>query len=245
VTTGDPPPRPRPDPGEQLRLEPGEVHVWHADLDSTPWPPATLARSLAPGEWCRADRFRSRGHRQRFIAGRGMLRHLLAAYLGAQPGDLELRSGAGGKPEVAIPPGGPSVRFNCSHSQGRAVYGVTLRRRIGVDVEVVRPVPEAVAIAERWFSPPERAQLLASPPGRRSEAFLRTWTVKEAYLKARGEGLAADASGVDGSALPPAWWSSCLEPLSGCAGCVGAVVAEGHALRLRCWSAEAPPGSSW
>ncbi len=83
------------------------------------------------------------------------------------------------------------LHFNLSHSEDLALLGVALDRQIGVDVEHWRPLVDAESIVSRYFAPGERARWLALPEHERLPAFFRGWTRKEAYLKARGVGLAA------------------------------------------------------
>lgn len=231
------------------RLGNGEVQVWRADLDRPAWPLPRLAATLAPDERRRAGRFIRARDQRRFVAARGLLRMLLAGYLGTAAETLALRDGRNRKPELGGPPAGPPMRFNYSRSQGRAVYGFTRGRRIGVDLEALRPVPEAEGIAQRWFTRREHSELLAVPAARRDEAFLRGWTRKEAYVKAVGDGLAHDVAridvsleeanlpalrAVDGDPDAAAGWSlPALPPIDGY---LTALVVEGHDHRVVCWS---------
>src|SRR5207253_10188751 len=97
-----------------------------------------------------------------------------------------LAYGARGKPALAD---GDGLRFNVAHSHGLALVAVARGRELGVDLERVRPLPAAEAIARRFFSARERAVLDALPLRRRLDAFLSLWTRKEAFLKATGGGL--------------------------------------------------------
>lgn len=81
------------------------------------------------------------------------------------------------------------MRFNLSHSQGLALYALVLDRNVGVDVEALRTLADAEQIAERFFSPLERAELCALPRDEKQNAFFRCWTQKEAFIKAVGDGL--------------------------------------------------------
>jgi phosphopantetheine--protein transferase-like protein len=147
--------------------------------------------------------------------------------------------------------GRPDLRFNVSHSDGLALYAIARGREVGVDVEQLRELPRAERIAERFFSTEETAALKAEPAERRVEAFFTCWTRKEAYIKARGDGLAhpLDQFAVslvpgeparlwvagDGDAREIARWSLDALPLA--PGYVAALAARGRGWRLttRSW----------
>ena len=174
---------------EAERPRSGEVHAWVAALDRADDEVDRSAPLLSSEESRRSDRFRHRRHRDRYVIGRATLRRLLAAYLGGDPATLDLRPGPFGKPELAgVQSGGP-LYFNLSHSNGVAAYVFTGEGEIGVDVEERRAIPEPEDLAERYFSPQETLALRAQPARSRADAFLRGWTRKEAFLKARGDGL--------------------------------------------------------
>jgi 4'-phosphopantetheinyl transferase len=135
--------------------------------------------------------------------------------------------------------------FNVSHSDELALFAVASDREVGIDVERVRPVTDPEQIADHFFSAPERTALRAVPPDRRLEAFFDCWTRKEAYVKARGDGLAhpldqfavslgpgepARFLPVAGYPTPePSAWS--LQALAPGNGYVAALAAEGHGWR--------------
>jgi 4'-phosphopantetheinyl transferase len=96
------------------------------------------------------------------------------------------------------------VEFNLSHSGILALYAFTSGRAVGVDVELIRKVPDADDLAERFFSPTETALLRALPPDRRSLAFLACWTRKEAFIKALGLGLSCPLDAFDVTIDPDA-----------------------------------------
>lgn len=164
-----------------------EIHVWRALLDEDP-DPAALETVLSDDELERAGRFRFERDRRRFAAARRALRRILAGYLGEAPQRLRFAQSEHGKPLLAWPQGS-GVRFNVSHSDALALCAVSRDREVGVDVEALRPLPDAEALAQRFFSPAERVHLGRQSPERRLEAFFCCWTRKEAYLKALGCGL--------------------------------------------------------
>jgi 4'-phosphopantetheinyl transferase len=167
------------------RLGPADVQVWRASLDVEPDALARLRAILADDERMRADRFVLEGHRGRFVAAHAFLRGVLARHLGAPAESLRFQAHPAGKPFLA----GSRLRFNLSHSGARALLAVTLDRDIGVDLEELRPMPDACDLALRHFAPGEIATLRSLPEPDRDEAFLRCWTLKEAYVKGVGGGL--------------------------------------------------------
>lgn len=140
---------------------------------------------LSDDERARAARFRFDRDRHRFVAGRSTLRSLVSSYLGIDPADVAFAYGPQGKPFVL----GSELSFNVSHSGGCAVYAFARGVEVGVDVELLEHSRYDDGVAERFFSPHEVATLEAVAPETRPDAFLRCWTRKEAFIKARGEGL--------------------------------------------------------
>jgi 4'-phosphopantetheinyl transferase len=225
-----------------------EVHVWRATLDQTPSQIQSFRHNLAADEQARAQRFyfeRDRGH---FIVARGVLRIILGSYLNQAPEGLSFCYSAHGKPALAGESGGDAIRFNVSHSHGIALYAVTRGREVGVDLEHIRSNLAVAEIAERFFSRREVAMLRTLLTEAQREAFFRCWTRKEAYLKARGEGLSLSLDQIDVSLAPgepdvvpgtqpdsseASRWS--LQELTPAPGYVAALAVEGHGWCLACW----------
>jgi 4'-phosphopantetheinyl transferase len=180
-----------------MELLDDEVHLWWARLDAPASRIRQLADMLAPDELERASRFHSERDRGRWIVGRGILRERLADYVGCVPCEVQLVYGPHGKPALAPDSGYPSLRFSVSHSGGLVVYAISRDCRLGVDVEVVRPIADLEGIAEYFFSPRERASLRALAPHQRTAGFFNCWTRKEAYVKAIGSGLAQPLDAFD------------------------------------------------
>lgn len=179
------------------RIDRGEVHLWRIPLDRNPGGVARAAALISPDEIERMLRFRFDVHRERFALRRAGLRIILARYLDIEPGRLGFTCSPRGKPEISSPDGDPGLRFNLSDSEDLALVGVVPQRRIGVDVEYARPVREMDSIARRHFSPREYEEYLKAPPSGRTACFYNAWTRKEAWLKARGDGLWAGLSSFD------------------------------------------------
>jgi 4'-phosphopantetheinyl transferase len=180
--------------------------------------------------------------------GRGVLRALLGRYLGVEPGKVRLQFGAHGKPGLAPGCGGKDLRFNVTHSQDLALYAFARGRELGIDLEQIRPLPDADQIASGFFSARESAAYKALPVDQRREAFFRCWTRKEAYIKALGGGLALPLDEFDVSLAPgkvtqllhvtwdsneiSRWSLVALEPAPGY---VSTLAVEGRDWRLACW----------
>jgi 4'-phosphopantetheinyl transferase len=235
-------------PPETLTLAADEVHVWRASLNLTRSQIENLGRTLATDELERAGRFHFPEHRDHFVAARGVLRAVLGRYLGVEPSQLRFCYGPHGKPELAERVGAERPHFNVSHSHGLALYAVTRDREIGVDLEYIRPDLANEAIAGRFFATGEVTTLRGLPASMKPEGFFNCWTRKEAYIKARGDGLALPLDQFEVSLVPgePATllrtaydpqeagrWS--LQALDPGPGYVAALAVEGQGWQLRCW----------
>ena len=166
-----------------------DVHVWAAALDSQAETLAGLKTILSDEERSRADRFHFERHRNRFIAGRGILRSLLANYLDCEPGSLQFDYGPNGKPVLAGRFAESDLNFNLAHSENLALIAATRLGPVGVDVEKIRPVNDSDELVERFFSPRESALFQTVADSQKESAFFNLWTRKEAWLKATGEGI--------------------------------------------------------
>lgn len=162
----------------------GDDAIWLADLDAADAGDTALAL-LTDDERARAARFVFDTHRRRFIACRAWLRRRLGERLGRDAATLRFEYGPAGKPSL----GGDALRFNVSHSDRYALLAVAQAAEVGVDIERVRPLADMDAVAARVFSAAERDALARVPAGRKAEAFFAGWTRKEAYIKARGQGI--------------------------------------------------------
>jgi 4'-phosphopantetheinyl transferase len=177
------------------------VQVWKCwlgeDLDVEP-----LCALLSPDELERAARFVFTRDRRRFIAARAALRSILGERLGEAPSRLRFDYGPQGKPALASAWQESGIQFNLAHSGDWALVALACNKRVGVDLEQIRPLVEGREIARRHFSPRETADLWSLPLELQEEAFFRCWTRKEAYLKALGCGLSLALDAFDVSLLP-------------------------------------------
>jgi 4'-phosphopantetheinyl transferase len=235
-------------PPEKIILGNNEVHVWRASLDDPAPQVDTLLDSLAADEQTRAGRFYFQRDREHFITAHAVLRAILGLYLNRAPNRLSFCYSSFGKPALAGESGGDAINFNMSHSHGMAVYAVARDREVGIDLEFIRRDLKAEQIAERVFSRQEAATLRGLPTDLRKYAFFLCWTRKEAYIKARGEGLSQPLDQFDVSLIPgePAAllstrpdsgealrWS--LQELALASDYVAALAAEGRGWSLSSW----------
>jgi 4'-phosphopantetheinyl transferase len=174
-----------PSPEPRAAIGATELHVWRASLERAPAEVARLRRLLGADERGRADRFRFDRDRSRYTVGRGILRILLGRYLGLPAQRVAFRYGRFGKPVLADHP----LWFNVSHSGPVALFAFTPLGEVGIDVELDAADFSREPIAERFFSPAEVSALRALAPRLQPLAFLTCWTRKEAFIKARGDGL--------------------------------------------------------
>jgi 4'-phosphopantetheinyl transferase len=163
------------------------IGVWCFPLEASPEVVSAFAALLSSDELDRAARFRFEHLRRSFTIARGAVRNILAACTGVRPESIRFAYSAEGKPSLEYPAAG--LRFNVSHSGKMALCAAGTPPYLGIDVEQVRPMPDALSLAARFFSQEEAAELARVPPHLREQVFFTCWTRKEAYIKAVGGGL--------------------------------------------------------
>jgi 4'-phosphopantetheinyl transferase len=223
------------------RFRAGDVHLWCAGLDEVDT--ELFEHLLSDDERQRTGRLNFNRDRQRFVAARGLLREILARYLGARPADLRFDYGRFGKPALAGPAAGRELQFNLSHSGALALYAITRGEPIGVDLEQVRPMENIDLIAKRFFRPAEADLLRRLGPDRQLETFFQLWTQKEALVKARGVDLDDTLTASDYGSLAYHSRARGREPehplivtrLQPAAGYTAAVAFAGLNPHLHCW----------
>lgn len=181
------------------------VDLWWLEVDSVAaadWP--RLEALLDDAERARARRFHFERDRLTYTAAHALARGLLSARAGGEPSAWRFTVGPHGKPEVLAPATAPRLRVNLSHTRGLAAAVVTEEHDVGIDVEWLDRRPPHGDLARRFFAPAECAHLETLPPAAVDEAFLSFWTLKEAYIKAIGKGLAQPLDSFAFSLEPPA-----------------------------------------
>ena len=154
---------------------------------------------------------------------------LFRSYLRVKPATIAFCYGPQGKPALGSD---SSLLFNTSHAGDYAAFAVTSVGEVGVDIEVIqREMPRREEIATRYFAAGEQAALRAVPESERNAAFFELWTRKEAFVKARGDGLFSGletfevslgeprvVSVKDDAAVAQQWKLFALPNISGCSG---------------------------
>jgi len=164
----------------------GEVLLWEFPLDAASPGRSDWTPILSPAEQAHAARFVREQDRERYRVAHGRLREILAGFCRCEPDALVFETGPYGKP--ALRPAAGPIRFNLSHSAGRAMVGVA-GEEIGVDIERIDRGLDVPAIAARYFHAGERRAIESAASAERTALFFRYWTAKEAALKACGLGL--------------------------------------------------------
>ncbi len=142
---------------------------------------------MSQAERERQARYRFARDQHRDLVARALVRTTLSRYAGRDPGAWCFTRGEHGKPELIDPP--IPLRFNLSHSRDLVVFAVSLEHDVGVDIETIERRNDVLAIARHYFSSREVEDLFALPEARQRDRFFDYWTLKEAYIKARGEGI--------------------------------------------------------
>lgn len=175
-----------------LQIDRGEVHLWYGLVEDF-IDAAELAASrtlMSASERARSEAFHFDADRDRFIAARGALRRILSRYAPVAPAQWRFGTNAFGRPHIAGPlEDVDGLTFNLSHTARMMVVAVGRHSRLGVDAETTAQSPVGLEIADRFFAADEADDLHAQPPHLRQRRFMEYWTLKEAYTKARGEGL--------------------------------------------------------
>jgi len=172
-----------------------DVHLWYARSDEIR-DAATLERFAAlmtPEERARRDRFVFEKDRHQFVVTRGMIRTLVGRYLAVDPAACAFVANEYGRPSLAYP-SATTLAFNISHTAGLVVCAFAREPEIGVDVEDASRAVD-LDVARRFFSAEEADALEALPEPERPARFFDYWTLKEAYIKARGMGLSLPLDG--------------------------------------------------
>jgi len=177
--------------GHTFKIRLDEIHLWSLLPDQINDSVLSSCESLlSEKEDDRRRRFRFKKDRRQYAISRALVRTVLSGYTGIDAHKLKFSENRYEKPEIVASENSPPIRFNLSHTDGFILCGIALKDDIGVDVECTeREGRNTDEIAERYFSPSENAYLRNTSKFIRKEKFFYLWTLKEAFIKAKGLGL--------------------------------------------------------
>ncbi len=158
-----------------------------------------LWQFLSEDERSRANKFKREHLKRNFVAARGNLREPLAKYLAREPNEIVFNYGDRGKPYVEG--FDRMIHFNLAHSQDLAIYVISGDREVGIDLEYINFECDVEAITKRYFLPSEQELIERLDDHDKYLTFYRIWTLKEAYGKATGQGIANILDSLDVSPL--------------------------------------------
>lgn len=161
------------------------IEIWSMDLCFCKDQEGILSKILNEKERQRAHQFKFDHLRQRYILCHGLLRYLIAYYLGGSPQDIVYDYGPFGKPFIQS----QVLHFNMSHSGQRALYAFSQHVEVGVDIEYVNPSLSLEQLPFSLFTAVVQSEILSSSPSLQKEMFYKKWVKMEAFLKAQGLGL--------------------------------------------------------
>ena len=184
-------PPPFDNPG-MLQLLEQEVHVWLTRPEDVTDPDQLQAYQslLSPDEQERYQRFHFDRDRHHYLVAHVLLRKALSAYVDVDPSAWQFSQNQYGRPEISGPDSAPPLRFNLTHTNGLVACVVTLELDCGIDVEQLSARGNLLGIAEKMFAVSEQQDLKNLDGQAFLERFFTYWTLREAYCKALGVGIA-------------------------------------------------------
>jgi 4'-phosphopantetheinyl transferase len=181
---------------EPLRLVAGQVDVWLTSLAAIGCDlQASYQQLLNAAERARWQRFLVDGARLQYLVARALVRTSLSRYADVAADAWAFEANSYGRPYVHLPAACRDLYFNLSHTDGLVACAVSRHGEVGVDVENIGREVDFVALAPTVFAPEEVASVVACAPAERRQRFFSYWTLKEAYIKARGMGLSLALDG--------------------------------------------------
>lgn len=172
------------------------IDLWLAYYDEFQQDLPRLLDLLSKDERTKSNCFHFADDRLRYVVTRAMVRTVLSRYADVPPSAWTFETNAYGRPEIAstLSELAGDLRFNLSHTRGLIALGVGRGFSLGVDVEHLERQP-ALAVAKRYFSSVEAAELASLDPEPQAQRFFEYWTLKESYIKAHGKGIAHTLDG--------------------------------------------------
>lgn len=175
-----------------LPIQPGEVHWWFTYTDSIHQKAliTDYLTLLNTEEEQRRTKFKFEKHQHQHLVTRALIRTTLSRYAPIPPQEWQFSKNDYGRPSIIRPSSIPNFKFNISHTDGLVMCAITLDTEIGIDVENFKREGMTHDIARRFFSKRESADLISLENNeQQKKCFYHYWTLKEAYIKAKGMGI--------------------------------------------------------
>jgi len=174
-----------------MEITTGQVDLWWVQPEQVRDPDVLAAyrKLLNDHERARMNRFLFERHRHTYLVAHALVRTTLSHYAATLPNNWRFVFNDHGRPDIDPSHGLGSLQFNLTHTNDLAVVAVA-RSDVGVDAEDVTRRSSTIRVAEHFFAPDEVDQLQGLQDPALTSRFFDFWTLKEAYIKARGMGLA-------------------------------------------------------
>ena len=170
-------------------VDTGEVHLFCISMKHPDSRIREFSHTLSSNEVRKRDQLHFAEDRDRYVIRHGALREIVGGYLNIPACDVDIEYTEYGKPKIVENSASSWLQFNLTSSKDLALIAVTRMNHIGVDIEYIIDDFPSMEIASKYFSAGAMRQLYSLPEESRKRAFFNCWTRKEAYIKARGEGL--------------------------------------------------------
>ncbi len=133
-----------------------------------------------------ATRFKLKLLHERYVICHGLLREVLANYIGVSADSLCIDKAEFGKPYLKDY---PEINFNMSHSGDCFLIALGENCQVGVDIESYKPRSTWEGLVKKCFAQEEIDYWMSLDPKQRGAAFYDIWVQKEAFVKAVGQGI--------------------------------------------------------
>ena len=187
---------------DDLTLSTGHVDIWKCCVKLGDDQIGELSSLLSTEEKARAQRLKIAEKQNQFIIARGRLRQNLGKYLNLDQHAFKFEYAVHGKPYMEERWQGHEISFNVSHSHNFILIAMSLDHQLGIDIEKIQHGKDHTALARRFFSKREQAELTVLPEEIKTRAFYSCWARKEAFVKAVGDGITYGLDTFDVSVHP-------------------------------------------
>jgi 4'-phosphopantetheinyl transferase len=171
------------------KIQTGELHIWRYTVNEQDYIAEQTKPMLSVEETKKSKRFIREEHTVDYVCNHRFVRNVLAAYLNILPSEIKFNVTPLGKPYIE----NSNLFFNVSHSKNKALLAISIDAEVGVDIEYMKDLQDAITFSNYSFSDEEKAMIFKDEEINKDVLFT-FWTFKEAYIKATGTGLSVDIS---------------------------------------------------